>query len=405
MARKSRQITIAPPEPSNEDMPVIVSNDTALQQAKELLESSQEAGEVTNAEMSALAKSTFKSHIPAWAIIVIIVALVVAFFGSFMMGRYPMTPIEVVQTVWDTIVANVQSLYTGFLDYTGIDENMFRSLFFIRLPRILIVMVVGAALSIAGASYQGMFKNPLTSPDLLGAAAGASVGACIGLLLNMGGTNVQILAFIGGLVTVGCTMWLTRLVEYDAILGLVLAGILVSNLFNAVMSIIKLVADGDNKLPEITYWLMGSFADADSVDIIPFLIPMAIGFALLLFNSRNLNVLSFGDEEARSMGISTGLTRTLVILGATLVTSVSVAVAGIVGWIGLVVPHLARAIVGPNYKVLLPISMLVGAIFLLLVDDVSRVLMSVETPIGILTSILGVPFFVFIFRRNMRGWQ
>ncbi len=405
MLRRNRQITIAPPEPSNEDMSVIVSNEEAYESAKELLSNSQETGEITDKEMNRLAETTFKVHVPRWSIPVIIAVLVVAFFASFMMGRYPITPVEVVQTVWDTIVANVSSLFTGVLDYSDIDENMYRSLFLIRLPRILIVIIVGAALAIAGASYQGMFKNPLTSPDLLGASSGASVGACIGLLLNMGGTNVQILAFIGGLVAVACTMWFTRLVEYDALLGLVLAGILVSNLFNAIMSIIKLVADGDNKLPEITYWLMGSFADADQVSILPFLIPMAIGFALLLFNSRNLNVLSFGDEEARSMGVNTGLTRALVIIGATLVTSVSVAVAGIIGWVGLVVPHLARALVGPNYKILLPIAMLIGAVFLLLVDDVSRLLMSVEIPIGILTSVLGVPFFIFIFRRNMRGWN
>lgn len=352
----------------------------------------------SNEQLQELANVTFRGHLSGKALAGILVVLVLAAVGSICVGRYSMNPADAVQTfIW-----TVQGTFTG--DYGNLDENMWRSLFLIRIPRVFIVMMVGGALAMAGASYQGMFKNPLTSPDLLGASAGASVGACLGLLWNMGGTNVQIMAFIGGLVAVGCTVWLTRFVQYDAMLGLVLAGILTSTLFQSVMSAIKLLADANDKLPEITYWLMGSFSKADQVDVLPFLIPMFLGFALLLVNARKLNALSFGDEEARALGVNTKATRLWVILGATLVTSVSVAVAGIVGWIGLVVPHLARSIVGPNYKALLPTSLLVGAVFLLLVDDISRLMMAVEIPIGILTSILGIPFFVFIFKKNMRGW-
>lgn len=353
---------------------------------------------LTDEELKELANVTFRGHLSARAFAIIILVLVAAVLASLSLGRYSMNPLDALSTVWYVI----QGSFTG--DYGALDENMYRSLFKIRLPRVFIVMLVGGALAMAGASYQGMFKNPLTSPDLLGASAGASVGACLGLLLNLGGTNVQIMAFVGGLVAVGCTVWLTRFVQYDAMLGLVLAGILTSTLFQSIMSAIKLLADGNNKLPEITYWLMGSFSKADAVDIWPFLVPMLIGFILLLINARKLNVLSFGDEEARALGVNTRTTRLWVILGATLITSVSVAVAGIVGWIGLVVPHLARAIVGPNYKALLPTSLLVGAVFLLLVDNLSRLILSVEIPIGILTSILGIPFFAFIFKKNMRGW-
>ena len=278
-------------------------------------------------------------------------------------------------------------------------------LFRIRFPRILVVMLVGAALSVAGASYQGMFRNPLTSPDLLGASAGASLGACLALLLNMPGEMVQLFAFCGGMAAVGLAVAFNRVVDYDPTLGLVLAGILVSTLFQSGTSLIKFMADANDKLPTITFWLMGSFAAIDVQDLLLALAPMALGFAILIFQSWKLNVLSFGDEEARAMGVNTRRTRLLVIFAATLITSVSVSVAGIVGWIGLVIPHLARAIVGPNYKVLLPTAMFIGATYLLLVDDIARLLAAVEIPIGILTAILGVPFFVIIFRHNMKGWK
>lgn len=363
-----------------------------------LRKTSEGKGNPAGEELRELANVTFKGHMSLKALLVIIAVLIFAVVASLSLGRYSMNPLDAVNTLLLTIRGGI----TG--DYGDLDINMYRSLFFIRLPRIFIVMLVGGALAMAGASYQGMFKNPLTSPDLLGASAGASVGACLGLLMNTDGATVQAMAFLGGLVAVGCTVWLTRFVQYDAMLGLVLAGILTSTLFQSIMSIIKLLADGDNKLPEITYWLMGSFAKADQVEILPFLVPMGIGFVLLLVNARRLNVLSFGDEEARALGVNTKSTRLWVILGATLITSVSVAVAGVVGWIGLVVPHLARAVVGPNYKALLPTSLLVGAVFLLLVDDLSRLVLAVEIPIGILTSILGIPFFAFIFKKNMKGW-
>lgn len=340
------------------------------------------------------AEHTFRSKVTFRVKLLIALAVVAAFFLSFMMGKYAMTPMEVVQTFW-----------AHFFDPSAIDPKMDRVLFRIRLPRVLVVMLVGAALAVAGASYQGMFKNPLTSPDLLGASAGASLGACLALLWNMSGEYVQLFAFFGGMLAVGMAVWLNRLVDYDPTLGLVLAGILVSTLFQSGMSMVKFLADADDKLPTITFWLMGSFASVDFDDLLRCLPLMLIGFAILLSQAWKLNVLSFGDEEARAMGVRTRRTRLLVIFASTLITSASVAVAGIVGWIGLVIPHLARSIVGPNYKVLLPTSMFVGAVYLLLVDDIARLAMTVEVPIGILTAILGVPFFVVIFKHNMKGWR
>ena len=346
-------------------------------------------------EVLAAADRTFRAKISTPVKIILIVAVVVAFFASFMLGKYSMNPIEVIQTVFGH----------WFETPSVIDTPAERILFNIRGPRILIVMLVGAALATAGSSYQGMFKNPLTSPDLLGASAGASLGACLAMLMNASGTVIQLAAFAGALIAVGCAVWLNRLVDYDPTLGLVLAGILVGSLFQAGMSIVKFLADANDKLPEITFWLMGSFAQVDSDDLKKIIIPMAIGFVLLLTQAWKLNVLSFGDEEARAMGVNTKRTRLLVILASTLLSASSVAVAGIIGWIGLVVPHLSRAVVGPNYKVLLPASMFIGAVFLLIVDNVARLALSVEIPIGILTAILGVPFFVFIFKHNMKGWR
>ncbi|MBQ6453690.1 MAG: iron ABC transporter permease [Coriobacteriales bacterium] len=357
------------------------------------------------------ANQMFKAHIPLNRKLLIAAAVLIAFFGSFMLGQFTMTPGEIFQATGSYLQKVFDFVIACFQDPSLIKEGAIpmdkaeRVLFNIRLPRILVVMAVGAALSVAGASYQGMFKNPLTSPDLLGASAGASLGACIALLCNMSGEMVQLFAFLGGMTAVGLAVWLNKAVDYDPTLGLVLAGILVGTLFQSGTSLVKFMADADDKLPTITFWLMGSFANINKRDFWIIVIPMLLGFVTLLLQSWKLNVLSFGDEEARAMGVNTKRTRLLVIFASTLITSTSVAVAGIVGWIGLVIPHLARAVVGPNYKVLLPTSMFIGAVYLLLVDNIARLIATVEIPIGILTAILGVPFFIVIFKHNMKGWR
>lgn len=381
----------------------------AFDEASFLLDA--ESSAALNDEEIDAANQMFKAHIPFKKKVLIAAAVIVVYFASFMLGQYSMTPLEVVQATGSYLGKAVAFIGACIQDPSLIFDGAIpidrgeRVLFNIRLPRILVVMFVGAALSVAGASYQGMFKNPLTSPDLLGASAGASLGACIALLLDMPGTTVQLFAFCGGMIAVGMAVWLNRTVDYDPTLGLVLAGILVGTLFQSGTSMVKFLADADDKLPTITFWLMGSFANINVRDFWMLLLPMLVGFAILLSQAWKLNVLSFGDEEARSMGVNTRRTRLLVIFASTLVTSVSVAVAGIVGWIGLVIPHLARAVVGPNYKVLLPTSMFVGSVYLLIVDNIARLIATVEIPIGILTAILGVPFFVIIFKHNMKGWR
>ena len=381
--------------------------DIDIDKIRGLLLKVDEPSELESADIES-AEATFDTRVPWYTKLIIALAVVVAVFASFMLGKFAMSPAEVCETVAGFVPKIPSYIYIfftdpdlfGLLDLSAPERVLFR----IRLPRILLVLLVGAALAVAGASYQGTFKNPLTSPDLLGASAGASLGACVALLCNLSGFYVQIFAFCGGMIAVGLAVWLNRLVDYDPTLSLVLAGILVSTLFQSGMSLVKFMADADDKLPTITFWLMGSFSSVNTQDLVLAIIPMIVGFAILIFQSWKLNVLSFGDEEARAMGVNTGRTRLLVIFASTLITSTSVAVAGIVGWIGLVIPHLARAIVGPNYKVLLPTSMFVGGVFLLIVDNVARLMASVEIPIGILTAIIGVPFFVFIFKRNMKGW-
>ncbi len=343
-----------------------------------------------------------------WIKIAIGIALLGIVLVSFALGRYPISPVELISTLGglaNNALADFAAHFGVAIPHVEVNQQMATALMNIRLPRILVVMLVGAALAVAGASYQGMFKNPLVSPDILGASAGASFGACLALLFDMSNSMVQLFAFIGAMVAVGGAVWMNKMVnKYDALLGLVLGGMLVTTLFQSFTSLVKFMADANDKLPAITFWFMGSFSRINQADLAVIVAPMLAGFVLLILERWKLNVLSFGEEEARSLGVNTGRVRLIVIFASTLIVACSVAVAGIVGWVGLVIPHLARSIVGPNYKVLLPTSMFIGAGYLLIVDDLCRLMASTEIPIGILTAIIGVPFFIFIFRHNIKGW-
>ncbi len=342
------------------------------------------------------ADTTFTDRMPLWAKIALPAVLAGIILASFALGRYSVSPLDLISGIMRHIN---NSIITQ--DELSIDKVIFN----IRIPRIFLVVLVGAALASAGTAFQGMFRNPLVSPDLLGASAGASLGACIGLLLGLNPILTQILAFVSGLAAVGCAVFLNRMVKYDRLLGLVLGGILVSTLFQAGTSIVKLCADVNDKLPSITYWLMGSFSSANLSDLSVVIIPMALGFVLLIRQRWKLNVLSLGEDEARSLGINTARSRFTIIVASTLLTSSSVAVSGVIGWIGLIIPHLARAIVGPDHRKLLPAAMILGSSYLLIVDDIARCLLSMEIPIGILTAVLGVPFFAIIFHHSSKGWS
>lgn len=274
----------------------------------------------------------------------------------------------------------------------------------VRLPRVTAALLIGAALAISGASYQGLFKNPMVSPDILGASAGASFGAALALLWNFDNRAVQLMAFALGFVAVAITYFSARSIERggNQILLLVLCGLIVGTLFQAFVSAIKYTADPDSKLPEITYWLMGSIAKITWDDLKLFMVPFLIGCVPLLALRWRLNTLSFGDEEAEAMGVNTTLLRGICIVCATLLTSAVVAVAGVVGWVGLIIPHLVRFIFGPDNRIVLPLSLVVGGAFMILVDTACRTFMASEIPLGILTSIIGAPFFFAILLKTRK---
>jgi iron complex transport system permease protein len=274
----------------------------------------------------------------------------------------------------------------------------------IRLPRLIACILVGSGLALAGSSYQGLFNNPMVSPDILGASAGAGLGAAVGILLGLDFVAIQALSFAGGLVAVllawALASGLCR--RGDPVLMLVLVGILIGSMFTALISLTKYIADPMNKLPSITFWLLGSFASITSRDVGMASVPIAAGCIPLLLLRWRLNVLCMGEQEARMLGMNTRAMRFTVIVCATLITAASVSICGMVGWIGLVVPHLARMVVGPNHKYLLPAAAIMGGCFLLLVDDVARTAGTLEIPVGILTALIGAPFFLFLLMRERR---
>ena len=330
---------------------------------------------------------------------IVIYALLIAlpvflFFISFMMGRYPVAPADVIKTI-----------LSPFIPSLAVSPQVTSIVFNIRLPRIIAALVVGASLAVAGASFQGIFQNPLVSPDLLGVSQGAGFGAAVAILLNMGNFFIQLSAFLFGIISVAITYGISKSYKAGGILLLVLSGTAVSAFFNALVSGAKFMADPYDKLPQIVYWLMGSLSSVNFDKLAMIVIPLIIGIAVIMILRWHLNVLSMGDEEAQSLGLNPNNLRILIITACTLVTSAAVSISGIIGWVGLVVPHMTRIIVGPDHKILLPASLSIGASFLLLIDNISRTAISIEVPIGILTAIIGVPIFLYLLRKGYSEWS
>jgi iron chelatin ABC transporter, permease protein len=272
----------------------------------------------------------------------------------------------------------------------------------IRLPRIIAAVFVGAALSLSGAAYQGVFRNQLVSPDLLGVSAGACVGAATAIVLDLSLFGVQILAFICGLIAVGITLAIPKLMNKNSTLMLVLSGVIVSGLMGSLIGLLKYIADPETKLPDIVYWQLGSLAKVDTTNLI-FIAPiMLVCGVLLVAMSWRINLLSMGDESAAKLGVNVNFERGIIIVCATLLTASSVCISGIVAWVGLLIPHLARMIVGANNIRSMPISIFIGAIFLLFVDTLARSISIAEVPLGVLTGFIGTIFFIFVLMRNKR---
>ena len=310
--------------------------------------------------------------------------------AALAIGAYPVSPAEIASALG--------------LRSAPISDAALTVIWQIRGPRILGAVLVGAALSSSGAAYQGLFRNPLVSPDILGVAAGAALGAVLGIFLSLPVIGIEAMSFVGGLIAVALVYAVAAGINgRDPVLVLVLTGVVIGALLGSGVALLKYLADPLNQLPAITFWLLGSLAAFNRADLLvlaPTVIVALIPLALLRWR---LDVMSLGEEEASALGVDVRTVRAAVIIGATLMTAASVSVSGIVGWVGLLVPHLARLVVGPAFARLLPMTLVIGAGFLLLVDTVARTIGVVEMPLGVLTSVLGTPVFIWLLARGRRG--
>lgn len=325
--------------------------------------------------------------------IILLAVLVAVFTGSVMIGRFRISPGELLD------------ILTGSISDDSTSASLV--LYEVRIARIAAAAVIGAGLSAAGAAYQGIFRNPMVSPDILGAATGASFGAALAILLGLGTFATQLFAFVSGLAAVATAYFTCSFLNGrsgSATTTLVLTGMVVSAVFSAFISIIKFVGDPYDTLPAVTFWLMGGLTYVTKGDVWVMAVPFITGILVLMALRWKLNLLTFNDEEARSMGVDTTLVRSLVILAATLVSSSAVAVGGMIGWVGLIIPHIARMLAGPDYSKMLSVSALLGSIFLMVVDDAARCLFAQEIPLGVLTAIIGAPFFLYLMYQGRRSF-
>ena len=328
--------------------------------------------------------------------------LCVLILWSFTWGRFDVPVLQVVRIVADRFLDGFTEFAAFFhmpfaasLDQTWTDQ-MATAVMNIRLPRILLACLVGGCLSAAGTAYQSVFQNPMASPDILGASSGACFGAALAILFDFSQSMIVLTAFAVSLSTVWLVHLISRHTRGSKTMNTLLAGIMISSLFSAGTSYVKLVADPTDQLPEITYWMMGSLSGVRMNEIKFVIWPMLFGIIPLLLLRWRINLLTLGQEEAYAMGVHTERLRMTVILCATVLTAACVSVSGMIGWVGLVIPHLSRKLVGNDCRYLLPVSMLFGAGFLLLVDDLSRNLIATEIPVGILTAFVGAPFFIYL---------
>ena len=321
-----------------------------------------------------------------WAAGLALLALVVI---AFAVRRYPLTLGEMV----------------AVLAGQGAEANVETVVLQVRGPRVLAALLVGAALAAAGTAYQGIFRNPLVSPDILGVSTGAALGAVLAIFFSTNVFAVQAFAFGGGLAAVGLVYAVgSRLRAHDPVLALVLTGVVIGTLLGSVIALIKVLADPYNQLPAITFWLLGSLASVSPRDLASASPLVLLGLVPMLLLRWRMNLLALPEDEARALGADTRRLRAVVVACATLMTASAVAISGIIGWVGLLVPHAARLLVGPDFGRLLPLAMLIGAAFMLAVDTLCRTMATLEVPPGVLTALLGTPFFLWLFALARRSW-
>jgi iron complex transport system permease protein len=324
---------------------------------------------------------------------VILIAPIVCILISLCLGRYPVPLLEVIEIFWCKLTFNT----------CGLPEMHQIVVWDIRFPRAVLGALVGGSLAISGAAFQGLFKNPLVSSGILGVSSGAGFGAALAILLFSSALIIYPLALFFGILAVCLSYMIGRIYKTSPVIMLVLGGVIVSSVFSALISFAKYVADPYEQLPTIVFWLMGSLASARIEDIAIAGIPMILGMLGILAVRWQVNVLSMGDKEARTLGVNTRLIRGIIIVSATLATAGAVCISGVIGWIGLVIPHISRMLAGNDNKILLPLSISLGACFLILVDNLGRIITGSEIPLGILTALVGGPFFVYLLKKTKGG--
>lgn len=324
------------------------------------------------------------------SIIPFIILLFIALILSFVIGRYSLSPIIVLK---------------GLLGF-NVSNQAKTIIFNLRLPRIVIAVLLGSGLALSGLVYQGLFQNPMVSPDLLGSTSGAGFGAALAILLGFSYLQITLVSFLFGIIAVAIVLLISSKVKGNPTLTLVLSGMMVSSVFSALISFVKLIADPEEALPQITYFLMGSLSSVRKEDILPVFLLIAVAIIPIVLIRWQLNIMTQGEEEARALGVNTKVIRYISIISATIITATATSLCGMISYVGLVIPHLVRMVLGCDYRRTVPASIFLGATFLLLVDTVSRSFTTVELPIGILTSLIGAPFFLYlIIRESKKLWN
>lgn len=325
-----------------------------------------------------------------FVLLMLVCLLFVVFLGSISVGRYPLS---------------VDVVFNALFLHNASDSVVSNIVFNIRLPRVIAAMLVGAALAVSGAAFQGLFKNPLVSSYQLGVSSGAGFGAALAILSASSTFVVQSSAFVFGIVAVLASFALSRVYKGSTVLTLVLSGIIVGSFFSALVSLMQYIADPRDTLPAIVFWLMGSLSDI-TVDTVRVAAPIILIGIIGIFVVRwRINILAMGEDEAQALGIDLRIMFAVIVACCTIATASAVCISGTVGWVGLIIPHISRMLVGPDYKKLIPVSALIGASYLVVIDDVSRTLLSGEIPLGILTALIGTPFFGYLLWKSKKSWS
>ena len=317
----------------------------------------------------------------------IVLIPIVAIFLSFFCGRYPVSPSQVFSVIFQGDKASPK-------DYTVI--------VFLRIPRAIAAAATGAGLAASVVAYQGVFRNPLVNSGLLGVSSGAAFGAALSIVFFQGYALTNISAFVFGIIAVALSYTIASVYRSVPTIMLILGGTIVSSVFSSLLTLLKFTADTSDQLPAIVYWTMGSVSSTEYKDLWA-LIPISLGLLILAICANRINLLSVGEKEAGTMGVNVRLSKMVIIIAATLSTAGAVCLAGAVGWVGLIIPHIGRMVVGNDNKILLPVTISIGMTFMIFVDTISRSIATTEIPLGVLTSLIGAPFFVFLLKKSRGG--